>query len=133
MFARLLVILALAGLAVGLVARSSHGAGPERAYVVKPTDTLWSIAARNYAGDVREVEADVGERGQELGVEARRAVVSFPAMAGLDELVDAVRSQGRDEPGEVARVLGDRVRLVELADLGVELGGDVASIDLEHG
>ena len=54
MFARFLVILALAGLAVGLVARSSHGAGPEHAYVVKPTDTLWSIAARNYAGDVRE-------------------------------------------------------------------------------
>jgi LysM repeat protein len=44
----------LAALAVGLVARSSHGAGPERAYVVQPTDTLWSIAARSYAGDVRE-------------------------------------------------------------------------------
>ena len=35
----------------GLAARSSHGAGPERHYVVKPTDTLWSIAARTYAGD----------------------------------------------------------------------------------
>jgi LysM repeat protein len=23
-------------------------------YVVKPTDTLWSIATRTYAGDVRE-------------------------------------------------------------------------------
>ena len=54
MFARFLVILALAGLAVGLVARSSHGAGPEHAYVVKPTDTLWSIAAKHYAGDPRE-------------------------------------------------------------------------------
>jgi LysM repeat protein len=36
------------------VARSSHGAGPERTYVVRPADTLWSIAARSYAGDVRE-------------------------------------------------------------------------------
>jgi LysM repeat protein len=54
MFAKFLIVLALAGLAVGLVARSSHGAEPERAYVVKPADTLWSIAARSYGGDVRE-------------------------------------------------------------------------------
>jgi LysM repeat protein len=54
MFAKFLIMLAVAGLALGLVARSSHGAGPERSYVVKPTDTLWSIAARNYGGDVRE-------------------------------------------------------------------------------
>ena len=54
MFWKLLAVLLLAALAVGLLARSSHGAGPERAYVVKPTDTLWSIAARSYAGDVRE-------------------------------------------------------------------------------
>jgi LysM repeat protein len=54
MFAKFLVVLVLAALAVGLVARSSHGAGPERSYVVKPTDTLWSIASRSYGGDVRE-------------------------------------------------------------------------------
>jgi LysM repeat protein len=54
MFAKFLIVLALAALAVGLVAHSSQGAGPERSYVVKPTDTLWSIAARNYAGDVRQ-------------------------------------------------------------------------------
>jgi LysM repeat protein len=54
MFAKVLIVLALAALAVGLVAHSSQGAGPERSYVVKPTDTLWSIAVRNYAGDVRE-------------------------------------------------------------------------------
>jgi LysM repeat protein len=53
MFAKLLVLLLVAGLGVGLVARSSHGAGPERRYVVRPTDTLWSIAAQSYAGDVR--------------------------------------------------------------------------------
>jgi LysM repeat protein len=54
MFAKLLLMLVLGALAVGLVARSSHGAGPERSYVVKPTDTLWSIASRSYGGDVRE-------------------------------------------------------------------------------
>jgi LysM repeat protein len=54
MFGKLIIVLVLAALAVGLAARSSHGAGPERSYVVKPTDTLWTIASRSYAGDVRE-------------------------------------------------------------------------------
>lgn len=54
MFAKLLVLLVVAGLAVGLAARSSHGAGPERHYVVKPRDTLWSIAEHAYGGDARE-------------------------------------------------------------------------------
>lgn len=54
MFAKLLIVLAAAALAVGFAARSSHGAGPERTYVVRPADTLWSIAERSYAGDVRE-------------------------------------------------------------------------------
>jgi LysM repeat protein len=54
MFGKLIIVLVLAALAVGLVARSSHGAGPERTYIVKPTDTLWSIADRSYAGDTRE-------------------------------------------------------------------------------
>jgi LysM repeat protein len=54
MFAKFLIVLVLAALAVGLVAHSSQGAGPERTYVVKPSDTLWSIAAKNYAGDTRE-------------------------------------------------------------------------------
>jgi LysM repeat protein len=54
MFGKLLIVLVVAALAVGLAARSSHGAGPERTYVVKPTDTLWSIAAKTYPGDPRE-------------------------------------------------------------------------------
>ena len=36
------------------IVRSSHGAGREQRYVVKPTDTLWSIATSHYAGDPRE-------------------------------------------------------------------------------
>ncbi len=54
MFVKLLVLLAAGALLVGIVARSSHGAGPERTYVVQPADTLWSIAARTYSGDARE-------------------------------------------------------------------------------
>ena len=54
MFGKFLLILLLGTIAVAMVARSSHGAGPERTYVVKPTDTLWSIASRSYGGDVRE-------------------------------------------------------------------------------
>jgi LysM repeat protein len=54
MFGKFLLILLLGTIAVAMVARSSHGAGPERTYVVKPSDTLWAIAARSYAGDVRE-------------------------------------------------------------------------------
>ena len=54
MFAKVLVVLVLAALAVGVLVHSSQGAGPERTVVVRPTDTLWSIAARTYGGDVRE-------------------------------------------------------------------------------
>ncbi|MEN3340965.1 MAG: LysM domain [Actinomycetota bacterium] len=54
MFPKLLILVVLAALAVGLVAHTSQGAGPGRWYVVKPTDTLWSIAVRTHAGDPRE-------------------------------------------------------------------------------
>jgi nucleoid-associated protein YgaU len=53
MFVKLLIMLAAAALVVGFAARTSHGAGKERSYVVRPADTLWSIAERSYAGDVR--------------------------------------------------------------------------------
>ena len=54
MFPRLAVLLLTISLVVGVVARPSGGAGKPVGYVVKPTDTLWSIAARSYAGDVRK-------------------------------------------------------------------------------
>ena len=54
MFVKLLILILAAALAVGYAARSTHGAGPERTYVVRPSDTLWTIAAHTYAGDVRE-------------------------------------------------------------------------------
>jgi len=54
MFGKLLILLCLAALAVGFAARGSSGAGPQHTYVVRPGDTLWSVAQRTYAGDPRE-------------------------------------------------------------------------------
>jgi len=54
MFGKLLIVALAAAFAVGMVAHTSHGAGPERSYVVRPADTLWSIAAETYGGDPRE-------------------------------------------------------------------------------
>ena len=54
MFAKLLAILLLAALVAAVVARQSSGGGRETTYVVRPTDTLWSIAVSHYAGDPRE-------------------------------------------------------------------------------
>jgi len=54
MFGKLLILLALGAVAFGVIAHASSGAGSERGYVVKPADTLWSIAAKSYAGDTRE-------------------------------------------------------------------------------
>ena len=54
MFLRLIVIGLLATIAWALVAHASSGAGRERVYVVRPADTLWSIAAAAYGGDPRE-------------------------------------------------------------------------------
>jgi LysM repeat protein len=54
MFGKLLIVVCAAALAVGLAAHSSSGAGPKRTYVVRPGDTLWSVAQKTYGGDPRE-------------------------------------------------------------------------------
>ena len=53
MFARILLVVIALVLAWAVVARDGSAAGPERVYVVKPRDTLWSIATRAYGGDPR--------------------------------------------------------------------------------
>ncbi|HEX9349821.1 MAG TPA: LysM peptidoglycan-binding domain-containing protein [Gaiellaceae bacterium] len=53
MFGKVLVIAIAALIVWGVIARASNGAGRERHYVVKPHDTLWSIAVRTYGGDPR--------------------------------------------------------------------------------
>jgi len=54
MFSRLLILLTAVALVVGTYARPSGSAGKPQTYVVRPADTLWSIASANYSGDPRE-------------------------------------------------------------------------------
>jgi hypothetical protein len=54
MFGRLLGVVLVFLVAWVVFARPSSGSGPERTYVVRPYDTLWSIAAAQYGGDPRE-------------------------------------------------------------------------------
>jgi hypothetical protein len=54
MFVKLMILLTGLALVVGLAARPSGGAGRPATYLVRPADTLWSIATAHYAGDPRE-------------------------------------------------------------------------------
>jgi LysM repeat protein len=54
MFARLILIAVVAVVLWAVFARSSAATGPEQRYVVRPADTLWSIAAAHFSGDPRE-------------------------------------------------------------------------------
>ena len=54
MFLKTTPRLSVFALFVAVVARPSGGAGRSQTYVVKPADTLWSIAVKTYAGDPRE-------------------------------------------------------------------------------
>jgi nucleoid-associated protein YgaU len=62
MFAKLIIALIIATIAVAIVARTSSGHGPERTYVVRPADTLWTIAVARYGGDPREGVWRIQER-----------------------------------------------------------------------
>lgn len=53
MFGKVLMVAVTALVLWGVVARASSGAGREHVYVVKPHDTLWSIASQTYGGDPR--------------------------------------------------------------------------------
>ena len=49
-------------LAWAVLARGSEGAGPERAYVVQPGDTLWTIASEHSGGDPRRAVWEIRKR-----------------------------------------------------------------------
>jgi LysM repeat protein len=61
MFGRLLLVLAVAVALWAALARTSDASGPEQRYVVKPADTLWSIAAARYS-DPREGVYELRQR-----------------------------------------------------------------------
>jgi LysM repeat protein len=62
MFGKLIMLVCVIALVVGYAARGSSGAGPRQIYIVKPGDTLWSIASRSYAGDPREGVWEIQQR-----------------------------------------------------------------------
>ncbi len=62
MFARIVIFALALALLLSIVARAGQSAGPERRYVVKPGDTLWSIALGRYGGDPREAVWEIRDR-----------------------------------------------------------------------
>jgi LysM domain len=62
MFGKLSAVLLAVAAAWALVPRASSGAGSERVYVVRPADTLWSIATSHYGGDPRAAVWKLEER-----------------------------------------------------------------------
>src|SRR2546423_12527116 len=97
--------------------------------------------------DVGQGEVDIRKSGQQAVVELGRPRVALPTLLPCGDLVDAVLRQGRDQAGEVAVLLRDRVTLPELADLVVDLrfelspqllprlftGGCGRSVEVSHG
>jgi LysM repeat protein len=67
MFGKLAILFCAAALAVGLAAHGSSGAGPKRIYVVRPGDTLWSVAEHTYSGDPREGVWEIERRNHLTG------------------------------------------------------------------
>jgi LysM repeat protein len=67
MFGRIVIVALALALLLSVVARAGQSAGPERRYVVKPSDTLWSIALTEYGGDPREAVWEIRERNDLAG------------------------------------------------------------------
>jgi LysM repeat protein len=71
MFVRLVLVTVVAVVVWAGFARPSESAGPEQAYVVRPADTLWSIATAHYAGDPREAVWELQQRNGLAGTTIR--------------------------------------------------------------
>jgi nucleoid-associated protein YgaU len=54
MFVKIFLIVGIAVLVWSALARSSNAHGAKQVVTVHPYETLWSIAERHYAGDVRD-------------------------------------------------------------------------------
>jgi LysM repeat protein len=62
MFGKLVIVALVAVLGWGAFARTSNGSGRADIYVVKPADTLWSIAVDHYGGDPRDAVYELERR-----------------------------------------------------------------------
>jgi LysM repeat protein len=71
MFVRVLGLTLVILVAWVVLARPSSGSQPAGLYVVKPHDTLWSIAAKRYGGDPREGVWKIQERNHLSGTMLR--------------------------------------------------------------
>jgi len=67
MFVRIVVAAVLVAVAWAVVARASTAAAPEGSYVVRPGDTLWSIATSRYGGDPRRRVWEIEQRNRLAG------------------------------------------------------------------
>jgi nucleoid-associated protein YgaU len=54
MFVRIFLLVGLTVLVWSAVARSTQAHGPRQVVTVRANDTLWTIAASHYAGDIRD-------------------------------------------------------------------------------
>jgi nucleoid-associated protein YgaU len=62
MFVRILALALLAAVVAAIVAHRSDSAGSDLVYIVKPYDTVWSIASAHYAGDPRDAVSRIETR-----------------------------------------------------------------------
>jgi hypothetical protein len=67
MFARVLVIAAIAVFGWTAFAHPLGAHGPKQTYVVKQYDTLWTIASSHYAGDPRDAVYRIEQRNDLAG------------------------------------------------------------------
>ena len=71
MFGKLLGALLVGLVVYAVAAHASSGAGHPRVYVVRPYDTLWSIAAQKYRGDPRDAIWSIEQRNHLQGALVR--------------------------------------------------------------
>jgi LysM repeat protein len=71
MFVRIAIVAGLLVLAWSAVARSSDAHGARRVVTVRPNDTLWAIAQRNYGGDIRDAVWRIEHRNNLRGADLR--------------------------------------------------------------
>ena len=71
MFVRVIGLTLVLLVAWVIFARPSSGSRPAGTYIVKPHDTLWSIAAKRYGGDPREGVWKIQERNHLVGTVLR--------------------------------------------------------------